>query len=75
MRTKISYRRNAARFLSLLMRGQYSLTELAEKTPMDYEVARNFLLDLKAEGVVHVCGWRRTAAKPAGSRPGSAAIR
>lgn len=43
----------------LLMRGQYSLSELSEKTPMDYEVARKFLLDLKSEGVVHVCGWRR----------------
>ena len=55
----VSYRRNAARFISLLMRGQHSLAELAEKTPMDYERVRCFIHDLKAHGVVHVSAWRR----------------
>lgn len=55
----ISYRRNAARLISLLMQGRYSLTELAEKAPMHYERTRLFVLDLKAEGVVHISAWRR----------------
>ncbi len=41
------------------MEGRYSLAEIAEKTPMHYERARGFLLDLKAEGVVHISAWRR----------------
>lgn len=57
--TQISYRRNAARLISLLMRGQYSLSELSEKAPMHYERTRTFVLDLKAEGVVHISAWRR----------------
>ena len=59
MKQKSHYRRNAARFISLLMRGSCSLAELTEKTPMHYERARTFLLDLKAEGVVHISAWRR----------------
>jgi hypothetical protein len=59
MKKHVSYRRNAARFIYLLMQGHHSLAELAELTPMDYERARVFVHDLKAEGVVHVCAWRR----------------
>lgn len=55
----VSYRRNAARFIALLMRGNLSLAELADKTPMDYDRARTFVRDLKAEGVVHIAAWRR----------------
>lgn len=55
----ISYRRNAARLIALLMQGRYSLTELADKAPMHYERTRLFVLDLKAEGVVHITSWRR----------------
>jgi hypothetical protein len=43
------------------MEGRYSLKELSEKTPMHYERAREFLLDLKAENVVHISAWRRDA--------------
>lgn len=61
MKKQVSYRRNAARFIRLLMQGQRSLAELAELTPMDYERVRVFVHDLKAEGVVHVGAWRRDA--------------
>lgn len=59
MKQKSHYRRNAARLISLLMRGSCSLAELAEKTPMHYERVRCFMADLKAEGVVHISAWRR----------------
>lgn len=55
----ISYRKNAARLIALLMQGRHSLTELSEKAPMHYERTRLFVLDLKAEGVVHITSWRR----------------
>lgn len=58
-KSPVSYRRNAARFIRLLMQRDMSMAELAEKTPMDYERVRCFIHDLKAEGVVHICGWRR----------------
>lgn len=58
-KSPVSYRRNAARFIRLLMQRDMSMAELAEKTPMDYERVRCFIRDLKAEGVVHICGWRR----------------
>lgn len=58
---QVSYRRVAARFIKLLMRGNLSLTELAEQAPMHYERARCFVHDLKAEGVVHIAAWRKDA--------------
>ena len=59
MNPRSNYRRNAARFIRLLMRGNMSLAELAEQTPMHYERVRCFVADLKAEGVVHIAAWRR----------------
>lgn len=57
------YRRNGARLIAALYEGRFTLAELATKSGMDYERCREFLKDLKAEGVVHICDWRRDTMK------------
>lgn len=61
-----SVRKKTAHMIRLIMDGMYSISDIAEKTGMDYETVRPFLKELHAAGVVHIAGYRRRVkvAKP-----------
>lgn len=61
-----SVRRKTAHMIRLLMDGMHSLSDIAEKTGMDYETVRPFVKELHAAGVVHIAGYRKRVkvAKP-----------
>lgn len=57
--SKNNIRRKTAQMIRLIMDGVHTLSDISEKTGMDYETVRPFVKELHAAGVVHIAGYRK----------------